>query len=192
MITTAFQNKFIGRPLVRRLLVGLVATALSFGFTSTEPAAAWQYSASLGSVGSATLPTIYAGDVYQAGVKYFTIYGNAGPVVYRSPASTGTQHVRIKYTVERWNGGWTVLTSSSTMSGQINAGQSWVRFAAPYLLPNVTTGYFRVTYAIDWRNSAGTVVGSTFAVPSVATDHVCGTVNPNRYCQNFGLYVYVG
>ena len=187
------------RP-ARAATVSLVlALALGFGVVlsvaSAEPSSAWQQSNAAGSPGTVTnLSTAYAGDVYQTGTKLFTMWADTAPIVYRSPAAAGAQTVRLRYLLERWTGStWAIAASSNVMTGGISSAQNGVRFqTAPRLTPQATTGYFRLSYAIDWSNAYGTVVASTFVTSNASSDHACGTVNPNRYCISYGNYVYVG
>ena len=176
------------------LVAGALTLALTAATSGAEPASAWQFASTYGSAGSVVPPTIYIGDVFQGGTKYFTVFGSTGPTVYRSPATSGVQYVRVRYVVERWNGAaWQVLASSNVFSGQIAANQSGVRFTqAPNMLPTVTTGYFRLTYAVGWLDAAGTTLALASIVPNLTSDQFCTTVNPNRSCTTYAGYVAVG
>ncbi|MEO6122196.1 MAG: hypothetical protein ABIR32_00700 [Ilumatobacteraceae bacterium] len=182
----------------RRTKPVLVAGALVVAFTTVaagaEPVAASQFAATSGSVGTVVPPTIYIGDVYQSGSKYFSVFGSTGPTVYRSPAAAGTQYVRVRYVVERWNGAaWVALATSNLFSAQIAANQSGVRFTqAPNLLPTVTTGYFRLTYAVGWLDASGASLAIASIIPTTTGDQFCTTVNPNRSCFTYAGYVQVG
>lgn len=96
----------------------------------------------------------------------------SGPVVYRSPASTGTQYVKVRYTVFRWNGsGWYIETTRD-FSGTINAGQTGVALPAWNVL--TTSGHKQTGFSIVWTDAYGRAL-ATSAVSMNGNDYACST-----------------
>lgn len=181
---------------LRTWTCGALASAV-LALAAAAPAHAWQQTNQAGSPGDVrNLATVYVGDVYDgsAGTKFFTVWAGNAPDVYRSPSATGAQHVLMVYAVERWNGSvWQVLQTSSVQRGDIAANQSGVRFAvAPNMRPAVSTGYFRLSYVVEWYDANWRLVARTNVVATAATDVVCGVVNPNRRCTTGPGWAYVG
>ena len=173
------------------LLVGLTLIVL-FVSLPLDRAYAWSYAPVSGRRGSVSLPTIYIGDLYMPyGMTQFTLYGNTGPLAYRSPASSGTQIVKGKYLVEKWDGNrWVVSAQSTLFQGQILSTQTSLRFPAPYIQPVLARGTFRFTFALDWYTTGGALLGSTFIRSNLVSDHVC--VTPHRLCKSYAGYFRTG
>ena len=95
-----------------------------------------------------------------------------GPVVYRSPASTGTQYVTVRYTVFRWTGsGWAYETSRD-FSGTINAGQTGAALQSWNVL--TTSGHKKTSFSIVWSDTYGRTLASS-AVAMNGNDYACNT-----------------
>lgn len=152
-------------------------------------ASAWVLARTAGRPGSISNLTTYVGDLLLGnGATAFTLYGSNGPLVSRSPGSSGTQLLRARYIVEKWNGSsWVQLTSQGMYSGQISANQTYYRFPRLYIQPLQTQGFFRITWIFDWRTTAGVIIASTSVVSNLATDHVC--VTQSRFCRSYAGYV---
>jgi hypothetical protein len=138
-----------------------------------------------------TPPTISIADLYMpSGYRQFTLLGNTGPLVYRSPASASAQNVMAMYVVEQWDGyKWVISAKSGTFSGTIAAGQTAYRFPAPYIQPITSRGYFRVSFIFSWAVN-GINLGTTSVVGSLTSDHVC--VTTYRLCQSYPGYFRTG
>lgn len=180
-------------------LVALLVLALSLTAVGTsvdsQAASAWQQQTPAGSPGGVSnLSPVYAADLYVSGVKQFTIYANNGPYISRSPAASGTQYVTVLFVVERWSSsGWVRAANSDPVSRPIASWQNGIQWpVAPRISPSITTGYFRLSYAIAWSNAYGQTIASTSVVSSAYGEHLCGSVNPNRSCRSYGSYVGVG
>lgn len=96
-----------------------------------------------------------------------------GATVYRSPATTGTQYVTVRYLVQRWNPGfgWAAETSQD-FSATMGAGYGSVRTQA-WTVPT-TGGYKSVQYAITWRDAYGRLLGQS-VVNFNGNDYGCAT-----------------
>ena len=150
-----------------------------------QHADAWAYSGTSKRIGSVVPPTIYIADLLMpSGYTAFTLYGDTGPAVYRSPASTGAQIVKAQYIVQMWDGSkWVNSAVTQVFTGQIAANQTSYRFPAPYVQPSVARGTFRFTWAFDWLTTSGTLLGSTYVISDRTSDHVC--VTRSRLCQSY-------
>lgn len=164
--------------LPRRRVVAVAALALAIVgglITSAAPASAWQYGSSTGQPGAVTATAqVNVGKLSNGMWLQVTLFGNTGPTVSRSAATTGAQDVSILYSVQRWNGvQWTqVAQQMNTM--RMATGVQQARLPALYVQPTAGTGYYRVVEAFQW-NVAGTntVLGTTTVWPSATSDHVC-------------------
>ncbi len=175
------------RPWVVVLLLCFIAAGLV-----PQQASAWSYSSTKGSIGSVVLPTISIGDLYMpAGYTAFTLYGNTGPMVCRSAASKGAQIVKAQYIVQLWDGAkWVNSATTQVFTGQIAANQTSYRFVTPYVQPALARGTFRFTWAFDWLTSTGSLLGSTYVISNLISDHVC--VTQSRLCQSYAGYFRTG
>ncbi len=178
----------------RRWIHSIVAVILGIAVLATDQAAfAWSYSATQGKAGGVALPKIFVGDLYMPyGQTQFTLYGDKGPTVYRSPGYSGAQIVAVIYYVEQWNGSkWVNVSSSNVLIGQISATQAGVQFTvAPYLQPTVAKGYFRFGTFVTWFTSGQVLLGNTKMVSNLVSDHIC--VTKKRFCQSYPGYVWTG
>jgi hypothetical protein len=174
MKTKAASHVLVLRP--RTLLLAVLAVIILFGTFPVRHAHAWGYGGSSGKPGAAVAPQIYVADLYQGNVSRFTLMSDAGPIAYRSPASTGAQDVLAMYTVEWWNGSsWVILTQSGPHLQRIGATEKYTIFPSVYFQPNFNQGSFRVTWVFAWSTSTGTQLGATMLVPNAKEDHVCLT-----------------
>ena len=176
----------------RRMIITLAMTTVMVLAIGVQSASAWTFSGARGQVGSVTLPVVSVADLLMpSGYRAFTLLSNNGPVAYRSPATSGYQTVKARYTVKKFvDGAWYQATNSPLMSRTMATGQSAVRFPALYLQPGSARGYFRVTWAFDWHNANGSMVATTHVVSNQTSDHAC--VTPVRWCQSFAGYVRTG
>jgi hypothetical protein len=97
-----------------------------------------------------------------------------GPVVYRSPATTGTQNIAVGYQLYRWNGSSWVLQNTRIYHRTLSAGYSWIQMPRPDFLPN-SGGYFRVVTGVSWANSSGQNLGSKTLDYNQSGDYRCNT-----------------
>ena len=188
------MNMFASHLLVstfQRILLAVLVVMVVLGSAPVSKAHAWTYGASTGRPGSVILPTIYVGDLLMPwGLRQFTLYGSTGPLAYRSPATTGAQAVAARYVVEKWNGSaWVMTTQTGVLTGTIAAGQRAYRFAAPYIQPVASRGYFRITYIFAW-SANGVGLGGTSVMGNLTSDHVC--VTPYRLCQSYAGFFRTG
>lgn len=173
------------------LLVAAALVVLMAGLPVGQ-AYAWSYANLSGRPGSVGIPTIYIGDLLMPwGSTQFTLYGNTGPVAYRSPASTGAQQVSAVYTVQTLVGSsWVNTATTGVFYGQISAAQGSYRFPAPYIQPVASRGIFRVSWSFVWSTSTGVSLGATNVISHLASDHVC--VTPHRLCKSYPGYFQTG
>jgi hypothetical protein len=190
MVTKAGSNGLVVK--FQKILMVALALIVLFVSLPLDRAYAWSYKPVSGTRGNVSLPKIYVGDLYMPnGLTQFTLYGNTGPIVYRSAASTGIQIVKATYLVEKWDGfKWVIIKNSNLLQGQIGATQTYFQFAAPYIQPAIARGYLRFTWAFDWYATNGVVLGATYVQSSLATDHVC--VTKVRLCQSYPGYFRTG
>jgi hypothetical protein len=198
MFTKAVSRRSVG--LFQKALIVLLALAVLFVSLPLDRAYAFYSVPQNGKAGSVSLPTIYVGDkassctrIYNSTVcaPTFTLYGETGPIAYRSPAFAGSQIVQAIYVVERWDGSnWVATAKSDVLQGQIGLGQTSVQFVKPHMQVQVAQGYFRFSWLFSWLSSTGAVYGSTIVVSNLTTDHVC--VTPARLCQVYPGFVRTG
>lgn len=165
--------------------------ALLFVPLTASPASAWQYNGSVGSPGAVTATAaVNFGILNQGSANALTIYGDRGPTVRRSPATTGRQNVSIRYSVQVYTAnGWTEV-AGQVSSATIPAGISRIAMPAPYVIP--TSGvnhYYRVLEAFAWYGAAtGRLLGFTVIIPTAVSDHVC----LYRPCAAAAGYLWAG
>jgi hypothetical protein len=165
--------------------IAVVFLALTVLFGSVGEAYAWSYGVSTGRPGTVRVPTVYVGDLYMPyGMTQFTLYSSTGPVVNRSPASSGEQIVAAVYTVEKLVGSsWVKTAQTGILTGRISSTQTSYQFPALYIQPQLARGIFRVTWLFTWSTSTGTALGGTTIVSNYASDHSC--VTPYRLCRTY-------
>lgn len=95
-----------------------------------------------------------------------------GPLVYRSPATTGAQNVHVRYGVHRWSAGSWVQENARDFSGTIGVGQSAVRLPTWNVL--TTVGHKRTIFSIVWTDAYGRTI-ATSAVVMNGNDYACNT-----------------
>ena len=182
------------RSVGRRIIVlGAMVATLVAGNAGT--AQAWSYTAASGSAGSVTLPRINVSDIF---VNYggtsaatLTIDSTTGPLVYRSPATTGAQDVFAIYQLEKWNGSAWASVAQSTKSGRIAAGYNAIRLPRVSFMPTSGKGYYRVAFAIGWKvPGASTNLGMGVLNANATSDFAC--ISPLRPCQVSAGFVQVG
>ena len=93
-------------------------------------------------------------------------------MVFRSPASTGTQYVTVRYTVHRWNGVAWVYETSRDFSGTIYKGQRGAALRTWQV--HTTSGYKKTSFSIVWSNAYGRIL-ATSAVAMNGYDYACST-----------------
>ncbi len=112
-----------------------------------------------------------------------------GPVVYRTSPSSGTEYIKVTYTVQRWNGSaWAnyyTASSNVTIPSSLTSAQA----GALSFLPNAGAGYYYVKVQITSTDSIGAVRGSFSAAMNQSGDYRCNTTRP---CSVGNGYVYVG
>jgi hypothetical protein len=192
MFTRARSN-VVAKPF--RMLMLVVALTMLMISLPLDRAHAWSHTAGTGTRGNISLPSIHIGDLYMpVGMTQFTLYGETGPIVYRSPASTGSQTITAMYYVEKWDASssrWVITAvSPNLLTGQISANQVGVQLAAPYIQPVQARGYFRFSWFFEWRTSTGVKLGDTVIHSNLVADHVCQT--PYRLCQSNSGYFQTG
>ena len=95
-----------------------------------------------------------------------------GPVVYRSPATTGTQYVTVRYAVLRWSAGSWVQETARVFSGTIGAGQTSVKLPTWNVL--TTVGFKSTSFGITWSDAYGRALGTSVVVMN-GNDYACNT-----------------
>jgi hypothetical protein len=158
--------------------VALLAIVFTTFLVSTPAASAYQHNAVSGRPGSVrayqTLGTHL--QVPCGGYGYTNCFAPGltvqGPVVYRSPASTSTQYVTVRYTVHRWNGVAWVYETSRDFYGPISTGQTGVALQTWKVL--TTSGYKKTSFSIVWSNAYGQIL-ATSAVAMNGNDYACST-----------------
>lgn len=170
-----------GKLLVMAMVLAAMLVALA---ATSKPAAAYTQSTS-GKPGSVTNYkaqgshlAVYCGI---AGYNCYTPWVIAqGPVVYRSPASTGTQTIAVLYTFERWNGSGWVQAAQKSATRSLQAGYSKIQMPRGDYTPN-GNGYFRVHTSIGWANSNDTVAfGQRHLFYTQVGDYSCNTNLPSK------------
>lgn len=190
--TTIRRTGLLG--LGRRIVVlGALVATLVAGNAGT--AQAWTYSLAQGSAGSVSLPTINVSDTYlYAGGTYvatLTIDSTIGPLVYRSPATTGAQDVVAVYSLERWNGAAWTTQAQGTASARIGAGYGSVRMPRASFMPTSGKGIYRVTWAFAWKvPGASANLGGGVLTANSTSDFAC--ITPLRPCRVSAGYVQAG
>ncbi len=185
----ATSRRFVSK--LQRTLLAVLLVIIAFGSIPVGKASAWSYDKLSRRPGAVIIPTVYIVDLPAGNnILSLTLTNSSvstGPVVYRSPASTGDQIVVAAYGVEMWNGSsWVPFAYSPTgvLSLPIKANQSAVVFPNLYIQPPVMpAGYYRVTWSFVWGTATGAPLGATNVVSNLATDHVCGSTN--RWCRAY-------
>ena len=112
----------------------------------------------------------------------------SGPVVYRSPASTGKQGIVAVYRLQRWNGSAWAHQADRTHVRYLPRGDNRLRMPRVDFLPNAA-GYFRVIVGIAWGNADGTrSFGAKVLKYNQAGDYSCNTRFP---CEAGAGYVWL-
>lgn len=171
----------------------ILATALLLVVVAVTPAHAYHYGTQGRYPGNVS-PGVVQGSHIDlcAGLGYTClkpwVYAT-GPVVYRSPASTGRQTVQVNYQLDRWNGSNWVVQSTKAYASYINPGYGSVRMPRVDFQPTSGRGYYRLGMAVAWGNSTGSVgYGSRALSFDEARDYVCNT----RYACSVGAgWVYL-
>ena len=193
MPTRVRSHKLVAKPF--RILMLVLALAILFISLTLDQAYAWSHTMGSGTKGNVSVPSIHIGDLYMPyGMIQFTLFAETGPIVYRSPASSGSQIVTALYYVERWDlssSRWIITAVNPyILTGQIGANQLGVQLPAPYMQPVQARGYFRFSWYFEWRTSAGVKLGDTVIHSNLVADHVCLT--PYRLCQSNSGYFQTG
>jgi hypothetical protein len=179
---------------MRSFLVTLSVTLIAL--VSAGDAAAWKYGSTTGLRGQVTsTPQISVADceLRVSNIPYpiLTIQGNRGPIVTRSPATTGAQNVSVFYSIERWSGSaWGRITSASGTQ-TLAAGSNAVRLPYLYVQPTTGVGSVRVVMWFTWTDAAsGRTLARTAVLPSRTGDFAC--VTPKRSCAAYSSYIRIG
>lgn len=189
--TTASATRPSRRRIIGMFGTALVATLALSGFANTHAAPAWTSASASGRPGAITVATIYVGDLGNGGNTKFTLYGNTSVVVYRSPATSGTQTINALYVVQKFvNNVWVNVKISPALAGTVTSQQNRVNFVPPYLEPDVARGYFRVVYHFSWVDANGRQIAGKSVIPNLTSDHVC--VTNVRLCRSYPGYVQTG
>jgi len=191
--TTRRTARGIGRRIV--VLGAMVATLVAGTAGTAGTAQAWTYTYAGGSAGSVTLPRINVRDTYlYAGGMYvatLTIDSTIGPLVYRSPATTGAQDVVAIYSLERWNGSAWTTQAQGQASGRITAGYTSVRLPRASFMPTSGKGIYRVAWAFAWKvPGASSTLGTGILNANSTSDFAC--ITNLRPCQVSPGYVQAG
>lgn len=105
------------------------------------------------------------------------VYGS-GPLVYRSPATTGTQLIAVSYQLQRYNSStlrWENF-GQQTHQSYLYAGRSSIQMPRVEFLPHTGSGYFKVLIAVGWGNSDGTqTFGTRHLDYNQWGDYACNT-----------------
>lgn len=175
----------------RALLVAAIAGALSLAVA--VPANAYTTTARSN---VPVNPTVYQvqGRHYDAGQSvtgpmYKPWIYQPGPLVHRT-APSGTEYVKVTYTVQKWNGSSWATVGTQTKSGSISSGVTSLRLPALSMLPSgYSGGYFRVSESITWTNPIGAVIGSMSVSMNQSGDYTCSTT---RSCSVGSGWIFLG
>lgn len=198
------NTKNVSRGRVSKLqktLLAVLMVMVLFGSLPAGKAHAWTYMNRVARPGEVRVPTITVQDLRLScttdrnGITIcnyaYILSSPTGPVIYRSPASTGAQAVAAQYQMEQWDGSKWVAIKRQSFSGQIGSLQNYYTFPAPYFSPvGAGRGIYRVTWAFAWSTTTAVSLGGVAVVPNLATDHACATIY--RLCQTFPGYVQTG
>lgn len=180
----------IGRRIV---VLGAMVATLVVGNAGT--AQAWSYDYAQGSAGTVSLPQVNVSDTFlYIGGKYvatLVIDSATGPLVYRSPATTGAQDVAAVYSLERWNGSAWTIQANIQATGRIAAGVSALRLPRASFTLTSGKGYYRVLWAFVWKvPGASSNLGVGALTANSTSDFAC--ITPLRPCQVSAGYVRAG
>ena len=112
-----------------------------------------------------------------------------GPIVGRSPATTGNQAITVVYQLQRWNGNNWEDSAFQRHSRTLYAGYSRIQ------MPNINitkaqTGHFRVNIGTRWTSANGVVLGNSILSYNQSGDYACrSNVKP---CSTGAGWVYLG
>jgi hypothetical protein len=192
MTAIAARSTILGRLTVTALVT--LALLIGGALIAPDEAHAWYYATAGQRPGAVSVPQVWAVDdgQYTTYGPYLTIRSNGGPVVYRSPATSGAQDVMGQYTIQYWNGSrWVNLTSQWTPAYRIPAGYRWVRLPALHRSPTTQRGHFRVVWSFAWVNAnTGAALGRTAILPNTTADFRCYTTA--RPCQYSAHWIRTG
>jgi hypothetical protein len=197
---TAPAGRRPGRHVLGVALLTLVATAV-LALSGGQSAGAWVYGASSGRPGAVVeisqvqLADIYSGSNTLGQYPQATFMMNNGPLISRSPATTGNQDVYVVYLVQRWTNNQWATVATPAAGSRLPAGYSRVRLAPLNLAPNAAKGIYRVTLTVLWYvGGANTNVASPLGVTSVNPDRVSdmACITRVRPCQVSAGYLQYG
>jgi hypothetical protein len=146
--------KALGIGLRRTAIVIASAVAVTATLLAASPASATTYVPS-GRPGTSGVHKTYGTHNYT-----WLQIGSGGVTAYRSPASSGTQKVTIRWRVWRTYGGtWQladdVSTTYTVYPGQYVNYPGWIHESAFY-------NYYSTDLRITWRTSTGTFLGDAY------------------------------
>jgi hypothetical protein len=165
-----------------------IATLGTLGATAS-PASAWVYNGAAGRPGGVTITQVRVADTQGGQLTFFSANG---PIVNRTPGTTGAQDVLMTYWVQKYNGAQWVSLTSRQSSVRIPSGYNRARLPNLSVQPLLNNhGYYRVIEFFQWNApGTGTPIGFSFVNPSRVTDHAC--VTQSRLCAAYAGFVQVG
>lgn len=174
-----------------RVLLVLLATVIALTVLQAAPASAYTTRSS-GSPGRVTGYVVQGSHYDTCPSPYYTCFTpwvvGTGPMVYRSPASRGTQLITAVYKLQRYDGSYWVDHSQRVHTRYLYAGYGRLRMPRVDFLPN-SGGYFRVIIGVAWTNSADTAShGAKVLTYNQVGDYTCNTRFP---CDARNGYVWL-
>ena len=127
-----------------------------------------------------------------------TLYNNISPqlydggtIVYRSPASTGSQILLNYYEIWRWNGSaWVKFYTTPATRKTIVVGVNSARSPALNVLPSRNANYYYVIQKIQWSSSSGISLGQYTVNMNQSGDYYCASVIPTK-CSVGAGYIHL-
>lgn len=179
------------RRAARSLLVVLVMS-VTLSVVQSAPASAytWRNSGRPGRVvGYQVQGSHYNSCTFTTYYTCFTPWVvGTGPLVYRSPASSGTQKIAAVYQLQYHDGSNWVNQAQRIHTRYLRRGDNRLRMPRIDFLPN-GGGYFRVVIGVAWSNYADTIgYGSKRLVYNQYGDFTCNTRFP---CEAGAGYVWL-
>jgi hypothetical protein len=188
----ANMRAYVHRKLL--LLSALVVFAFAISLLPNTPASAYSQSKE-GRPGPVTAYRIQ-GSHYDVcpGQWYGPCFNpwvvGTGSVVYRSPASQGTQVISAVYRLQWWNGRSWVKLSDRSHQYYLYRGYSSIQMPRVDFLPT-KGGYFRVKMGITWHYAnTSQYLGGRVLKFFQRGDYVCNT-SFTRFCSAGAGWVYI-
>ena len=163
-----------GKFLVMAVVLATMLVALA---AASKPADAYTQ-ATGGRAGSVTTYKIEGTHLNPCAAMSYSCYApyvrSAGPLVYRSPATTGKQLIGLQYELAKWNGSNWVVHSTKTYARYLQAGNSWIRMDGHEFQLN-SPGYYRVKLSITWQTPTNQYLGHRIRLSDQPGDYYCNT-----------------